>query len=457
MSDYRYDPFQNSLQAVSVTNEVHIIPNSSPFTIRLREVPYKANPSTLTMRVMDFLVAAITDTQNYVTVTNPDSHSADEVLTVDSEKLQVTAKSSSSVATTLSAAITSTTATTCTVTTGSEFLVGNVIKIDNEQLFVTAVSGSTLTVKRGHNGTIATTHLNAAEIYILNNLTVTRGYDSTTATSHSIATPVYINSSMSEVATTPTAGQFWPDYSTSADGDDSWNTGTIQFNSVDAGKLVAVSYQKIGTLVDSLLPAEYPWHLRDLGDGSEGDFVSAGNVTLSGEHHYRNFVLNTNHTITIGDPGFLIIKCQNVCIVNGTINGNGVATNFDGTGGGAGGTSASKFKSVFVAATSGNTPTLPIQNAIISSGEIALGGCGVVDGGSGGYGGGYCQINSESVLFNGQINLNGLSSNGGGGGGVCVIAAKKYISDEGVVSVSGGITAGTSGGAGWYRKITLGG
>lgn len=54
-----------------------------------------------------------------------------------------------------------------------------------------------------------------------------------------------------EVSAAPAAGEFWPDYSTGADGDDGWNTGTILFNAADAGKTVVVSYVGTGTLVDA--------------------------------------------------------------------------------------------------------------------------------------------------------------------------------------------------------------
>lgn len=52
-----------------------------------------------------------------------------------------------------------------------------------------------------------------------------------------------------EVSSAPAAGQFWPDYSTGADGDDDWNTGTILFNAADAGKTVVVTYKGTGTVV----------------------------------------------------------------------------------------------------------------------------------------------------------------------------------------------------------------
>lgn len=51
-----------------------------------------------------------------------------------------------------------------------------------------------------------------------------------------------------EVAADPAAGEFRCDYTTGADSDDGWNTGTIQFNAADAGKTVVVSYNGMGTL-----------------------------------------------------------------------------------------------------------------------------------------------------------------------------------------------------------------
>lgn len=52
-----------------------------------------------------------------------------------------------------------------------------------------------------------------------------------------------------EVAAYPAQGQFWPDYSTNADGNEGWNTGTILFNSADAGKTVTVTYKATGSIV----------------------------------------------------------------------------------------------------------------------------------------------------------------------------------------------------------------
>ena len=69
-------------------------------------------------------------------------------------------------ATATASAIASTTATSVTVSDGAEFSPGITILIDTEQLYVSAVSGTTLTVERGANGTTAATHGAAAAIQI---------------------------------------------------------------------------------------------------------------------------------------------------------------------------------------------------------------------------------------------------------------------------------------------------
>jgi hypothetical protein len=63
-------------------------------------------------------------------------------------------------------AIASTTTTTVTVSSGSEFSAGQTLLVDSEQLYIRAVSGTTLTVDRGANGTTAATHSGGAAIAI---------------------------------------------------------------------------------------------------------------------------------------------------------------------------------------------------------------------------------------------------------------------------------------------------
>lgn len=68
--------------------------------------------------------------------------------------------------TTLTADISSTTATTCTVTAITNLSAGNTILIDTEQMYIYSIATLTLTVERGVNGTTAATHQNGASLYI---------------------------------------------------------------------------------------------------------------------------------------------------------------------------------------------------------------------------------------------------------------------------------------------------
>jgi len=66
--------------------------------------------------------------------------------------------------TTLSAAITSTTATTVAVTSGAVFSPGNTIIVGSEQMYIRSISTNNLTVIRGVNGTTAATHSDASTV-----------------------------------------------------------------------------------------------------------------------------------------------------------------------------------------------------------------------------------------------------------------------------------------------------
>lgn len=68
--------------------------------------------------------------------------------------------------TTLTAAIVSTTVTTCAVTAVTNLSPGQTILIDSEQMFIYSIATLTLTVERGVNGTTAALHNNASSLYI---------------------------------------------------------------------------------------------------------------------------------------------------------------------------------------------------------------------------------------------------------------------------------------------------
>lgn len=67
---------------------------------------------------------------------------------------------------TLSAAIATTTAATCIVTSGTLFTTGQIIRVDNELMLITNTSTTTLNITRGWNGSTAATHLINATVTI---------------------------------------------------------------------------------------------------------------------------------------------------------------------------------------------------------------------------------------------------------------------------------------------------
>lgn len=51
--DYRFDPFENTFNIKKIFDETHTIPNNSPYTIRLSEVPQKTSPTTVQIKFQD--------------------------------------------------------------------------------------------------------------------------------------------------------------------------------------------------------------------------------------------------------------------------------------------------------------------------------------------------------------------------------------------------------------------
>ena len=50
IKDYRLDPFLNVINIKKISGESHQVPNQSPYTIRLNEVPQKTDPSSLSIK-----------------------------------------------------------------------------------------------------------------------------------------------------------------------------------------------------------------------------------------------------------------------------------------------------------------------------------------------------------------------------------------------------------------------
>lgn len=309
---------------------------------------------------------------------------------------------------------------------------------------------------------------------------------------------------LTEVAATPGAGEFRPDYSTNADGDEDWNTGLIEFSSADAGKSIQVSYTGMGTLA-GVKNNRFPAWWLDRGDGSDGDFRPTGNTTISGLKQYRSVFIPAGVTVRVDK--YVRICCQGAFINLGNIDASGT-----GGVGGAGGKSSGGNQGIanttngFVGATApygiggaggaGNNYNNYISagaggmtnygmyytsNTILESEIIVYGAGGSgggayamndgedvtkADGGVGGAGGGGIRLTCASFKNNGSITSNGNAGSaggsgagggGGGNGGVVIIVTFINLA-TGKITVNGGAgnTRGAAGGAGYYVVKELG-
>lgn len=302
---------------------------------------------------------------------------------------------------------------------------------------------------------------------------------------------------LTEVSSTPSQGQYYPDYHTGADNNSGWNTGKILFAAADAGKLVEVTYFGKGTLA-SVRANSLPAWWTDRGDGSDGDFCPTSNTTISGVKNYKSVYIKAGVTVTIEKT--VQIKCQESFVCAGVISadgqggaggtrikvsldeitylpgesgvagGNGGKGGGSGTGGAAGGSAAFFFG-------------VPVPQSISRSYLYQSAACPLIcsggGGGSaanatssyspGGAGGGSIYVISKSMqlLSTGKITAKGIdtradtsSSSGGGGGGVIILVAETIV-NAGTLDVSGGVAGasyrkGEDGQPGYVKTVELG-
>lgn len=201
-------------------------------------------------------------------------------------------------------------------------------------------------------------------------------------------------SALTEVAATPAAGEFRPDYATKADGNDNWNTGLIEFSAVDAGKIVQISYTGMGTLA-AVQSNKYPSWYTDRGDGSDGDFIPEADCTIGGIKNYKRVFIKAGVTVSVNQQ--LVIKATGSVVIAGTINGNGSsgANGKGGAGGAPGGDSGYNYDDNVN--DSSNHYELSVQSGGYGTG-----------GGNGGAGGKY-QNTTSLVGGAGGVSLNGIA------------------------------------------------
>ena len=295
-------------------------------------------------------------------------------------------------------------------------------------------------------------------------------------------------STFAEVAASPATGDFWPDYSTGADGDPSWNTGKILFASADAGKIVEVIYTATGTLA-GVSSNRYPAWWLDRGDGSDGDFAPTTDITISGVKNYKSVHIPAK--VTVGVSGFVRIKCQGAFIHKGVMRETVGVSN--GGGGGASGSPSERgepghqgLSAASGAGGNGNSRWGGAAGAVVGTrdpgqdvvyfGAGGGGGAGgdTGDGGAGGKGGGSITVVAAEAVITGTIEAKGYNGEkatghygggGGGGGGGAIIIVANTVSNSGTYNVSGGSGgtgsgsmgyAGASGGVGFIFVKALG-
>lgn len=300
---------------------------------------------------------------------------------------------------------------------------------------------------------------------------------------------------LTEVAATPGAGEFRPDYSTNADGDEDWNTGLIEFSSADAGKSIQVSYTGMGTLA-GVKNNRFPSWWLDRGDGSDGDFRPTANSTISGLKQYRSVFIPAGVTINVNKN--VRICCQGGFINFGTISavgsagnggGGGLSSSAGGSGtgggnGGAGGGGSAGGNGAMINGIAIPSLELVMQYEGLGFGAGGGGGAGSDGGGGnrgygggGGSGGGAISIRCNSFFNGGTLDVSGnrggngsgdhssvIAGGGGGGGGGSITVIAFSVVKEGTLLTNGGGggsrygrgSAGASGGAGIVKVLELG-
>lgn len=255
---------------------------------------------------------------------------------------------------------------------------------------------------------------------------------------------------LTEVAATPGAGEFRPDYSTNAFDDTSWNTGLIEFSSADAGKIIEVSYTATGTLA-GVKTNRYPAWWLDRGDGSDGAFNPSTNTTISGEKNYTSVFIPAGVTVTVGK--YVKIKCQGAFVNNGNINADG-----QGAAGGSGGAPAEAGENAitFTNTTVGEAKEV-LMNAFCGYAYGAGGGGGGNAVSGGGYPGGAGGIGgvggNGGAGSRGETNREGTGVAGGAGGGGIAVVCTEFnnlgtISANGIKGTNANRYAGAGGGGG---------
>lgn len=136
------------------------------------------------------LAEALDASETGVDVTDSANIGVGDAVLVGSEYMVVTNKNWASSTQVLQTALTASAANkSVVVTTGSAFHEGETVLLDTERMLITSVSGNTLGVERGWDGTALAVHTGST-VYVPRTLTVERGALGTTAATHDTASAV---------------------------------------------------------------------------------------------------------------------------------------------------------------------------------------------------------------------------------------------------------------------------
>lgn len=129
-------------------------------------------------------VASQTDSATTLVVDDASVVSPGAVLLIESEQELVTAVGSPTDSTADTNEELDAEEDQVTVTDGTKVKIGEVIRIEFEQMLVRDISGNDLLVERGWNRTARVVHLTAMDVYVYRTFAVERGVNGTTAAAH---------------------------------------------------------------------------------------------------------------------------------------------------------------------------------------------------------------------------------------------------------------------------------
>jgi hypothetical protein len=137
------------------------------------------------------LAEALDASETAVDVTDASLVGVGSVLTVDSERMLVTGRSTLTTGQTLASDMLALNSDrTVDVASGAALKVGETILIDSERMKIVDIVGNNATVIRAYDGSVLATHSSGATVYAYRTLTVERGARGTTAATHDTATAV---------------------------------------------------------------------------------------------------------------------------------------------------------------------------------------------------------------------------------------------------------------------------